>query len=171
MKETDYKPFDVKTVRLEGSNLVEAGAGTGKTYSIAILTLRLLLENEIPISEILMVTFTKAATAELESRVREFVREAFNYASGIDINDKIIKEIIEQYNEKQKAKDILERALLLLDETSIYTIHSFCQNTLTEFAFETGQIFGAEGLEDLSELICDEVNAYCRRKFQKWKQS
>ena len=63
---TAYKTFDAATVGLNGSNLVEASAGTGKTYSIAILVLRLLLEKKIAIKEILMVTFTKAAVAELD---------------------------------------------------------------------------------------------------------
>lgn len=167
MTKSEYEPFDVNSVELEGSNLVEAGAGTGKTYSIAILTLRLLLEKEYSIKEILMVTFTKAATAELESRIREFVRLAYNYCSETDIEDEIIKGIINNYNDKQKAKELFGRALLQLDETSIFTIHSFCQNTLIEFAFETGQIFGAEGVEDLSEIVSDQVNEYWRKEVSK----
>ncbi len=58
--------FKVESVVLEGTNLIEASAGTGKTYSIAILVLRMLLEKEIQLKEILMVTFTNAAVAELE---------------------------------------------------------------------------------------------------------
>jgi superfamily I DNA/RNA helicase len=53
------KAFDPLTVPLRGSNLIEASAGTGKTYSIAILVLRLVLEKKVPIQEILMVTFHK----------------------------------------------------------------------------------------------------------------
>ncbi len=68
--------FDATIVPLEGSNLIEASAGTGKTYSIALLTLRLIIEKNIPIEKILMVTFTKAAVAELEIRIRAFVRMA-----------------------------------------------------------------------------------------------
>ena len=69
--------FDVLTVELQGSKLIEASAGTGKTYSIAILGLRLIIEKKIPIEKILMVTFTNTAVAELESRVRKFVRLAY----------------------------------------------------------------------------------------------
>ena len=69
-------PFDSKEVELAGTNLIEASAGTGKTYSIAIMVLRLVLEVKLPIKEILMVTFTKAAVAELEERVRAFIRNA-----------------------------------------------------------------------------------------------
>ncbi|HET8829092.1 MAG TPA: UvrD-helicase domain-containing protein, partial [Pelobium sp.] len=70
MTEKEFKDFNASTVALEGTNLIEASAGTGKTYSIAILVLRLLLEKNISIKEILMVTFTKAAVAELEERIR-----------------------------------------------------------------------------------------------------
>ncbi len=74
--------FDPLTVSLEGSNLIEASAGTGKTYSIAIMTLRLIVEKKTPIRKILMVTFTKAAVAELELRVRSFVRQALKVSRG-----------------------------------------------------------------------------------------
>jgi len=156
--------FNSNTVILKNSKLIEAGAGTGKTFSIAILTLRLIIEKKIPIQKILLVTFTEAAAAELEDRVRKFVRLAYNYTNGIDIGDENqqIKNILGDQNTKAAAKPLLEKALLSLDETSIGTIHSFCQKTLNEFAFETGQIYGAEALRDLTEVITDEVNDYWR---------
>jgi len=86
--------FDVLTVGLQGSKLIEASAGTGKTYSIAILVLRLIIEKHIPIEKILMVTFTKAAVAELESRIRKFIRLAYRYSSGKEIEDDTIKMVI-----------------------------------------------------------------------------
>ncbi len=58
MREKLFEPFDVYNVSLEGKNLVEASAGTGKTFSIGILVLRFVLEKNIPIEKILMVTFT-----------------------------------------------------------------------------------------------------------------
>jgi exodeoxyribonuclease V beta subunit len=73
----EYKPFNASTVELHGSNLIEASAGTGKTYSIAILVLRLVLEQKLSVKEILMVTFTKAAVAELEERIRLFIKQAY----------------------------------------------------------------------------------------------
>ncbi|HLR38208.1 MAG TPA: UvrD-helicase domain-containing protein, partial [Chitinophagaceae bacterium] len=77
-----YITFDALTVPLEDSNLIEASAGTGKTYSIAILALRLLLEKSVAVDEILMVTFTNAAVAELEERIWKFVRLASKYVDG-----------------------------------------------------------------------------------------
>ncbi len=70
------KQLDVHNISLKGYNLIEASAGTGKTYSIAILTLRLILEQPITINQILLVTFTKAAVAELQVRIRLFVQQA-----------------------------------------------------------------------------------------------
>jgi len=81
----NYIPFDAATVKLSGSNLIESSAGTGKTYSIAILALRLILEDNIAIEKILMVTFTKAAVAELQERVRLFVRLAEKAAQGLPV--------------------------------------------------------------------------------------
>lgn len=158
----DFKKFDAAKVSLEGSNLVEASAGTGKTYSIAILTLRLILEKEIPVKEILMVTFTKAAVAELETRIRRFVRMAYKYSlrNSADVNSDIAK-LVESYD-KARAQTILKEAVRQLDEMSILTIHSFCQNTLTEFAFETGQGYNVNLLENLSEVIGDEVKDFWR---------
>ena len=65
--------FEAKNVTLSGSNSIEASAGTGKTYSIAILVLRLILEKKLRISEILLVTFTEAAAAELKERTMKFL--------------------------------------------------------------------------------------------------
>lgn len=160
--------FYAETVSLQQSNLIEASAGTGKTYSIALLSLRLLLEKNIPIQEILMVTFTKAAVAELEMRVREFIRLAHNASLGKAISDPTIAAIvgnsIEALGEKETQR-ILYQAILFLDETGILTIHSFCQRTLTEYAFETNQIFGAEAMSpgDLDDLSNDEVNFFWRK--------
>ncbi|MBA6151458.1 UvrD-helicase domain-containing protein [Gelidibacter maritimus] len=160
----EFKIFDVNKVYLEGSNLVEASAGTGKTYSIAILTLRLILENKVPVREILMVTFTNAAVAELEIRIRQFVRAAYKYSLGSsEEKNKDVKDLVDKIG-KPESQVLLAEAVRQLDETSILTIHSFCQNTLTEFAFETGQRYDINLLTDLSEVIGDEVKAFWRKE-------
>ena len=129
--------FDVLTVELQGSKLIEASAGTGKTYSIAILGLRLIIEKKIPIEKILMVTFTNTAVAELESRVRKFVRLAYKFASGKDIDEPTIKEVVGKCTEEKKV--LLRMAVQSLDSLSVMTIHSFCQKTIDEFTFETNK--------------------------------
>ena len=167
-KDKIKQPFDAATVNLAGSNLIEASAGTGKTYSIAILTLRLVLEKKIPIQQILMVTFTKAAVAELETRIRQFMRNALKVSQGALINDETVTSIVQlsindEATGQHETERLLKEAVLFLDETAILTIHSFCQRVLTEFAFETRQIFGSEILTDLKAVLTDRVNAFWRK--------
>ncbi|MEO6914264.1 MAG: UvrD-helicase domain-containing protein, partial [Chitinophagaceae bacterium] len=163
----DLKPFQADTVELAGSNLIEASAGTGKTYSVAILVLRLIIEKEINVKEILMVTFTRAAVAELEERIRLFIRLAYKASLGEKIPDETIANIVSQ-NIKKIASDRVQKSLrnavLYLDEISVLTIHSFCQQTLTEFAFETDQLFGAETLQDKKAVLADEINIFWREQ-------
>jgi exodeoxyribonuclease V beta subunit len=167
MKQTPL-PFDPSSVSLEGSNLIEASAGTGKTYSIALLVLRLVMEKNIPIQQILMVTFTRAAVAELELRVRAFVRLAAKVSRGQAIEDAAITALVRKAEGGHGAPVIARRladANLLLDETNVLTIHGFCQRTLGEYAFETGQLFGAEtlGEEEFLQLVYDSFHEFWRQ--------
>jgi exodeoxyribonuclease V beta subunit len=159
--------FQATQVPLHGVNIIEASAGTGKTYSIAVLTLRLLIEKSIPLPEILMVTFTKAAVAELEDRIRLFVRQAHLVTQGGCIEDKTIATLVLTYQDKLGKEAVQKRlhaAMLQLDETAVMTIHSFCQQSLTQYAFETGQPFQAEPLQDTSELIEQSIQDYWRKQ-------
>src|SRR5687767_7129821 len=118
------KAFDAVAVPLQGSNLIEASAGTGKTYSIAIMVLRLVLQEKLPVKEILMVTFTKAAVAELEERIRRFIRNAAKISQGGTIDDTTITRLVQDAIDKEGAEDIqrrLKQAVLFLDETSVLT--------------------------------------------------
>jgi exodeoxyribonuclease V beta subunit len=127
MPQHENPNFNAVTVTLAGSNLIEASAGTGKTYSIALLTLRLVIEKKIPIEKILMVTFTKAAVAELEIRFRAFVRMALKVSRDETIGDPTITNLVKDQIEIQGVKEVsdrLETAQLFLDETSVLTIHS-----------------------------------------------
>ena len=163
---TIFKQFNASTVPLVGSNLIEASAGTGKTYSIAILTLRLILEEKLAIKEILMVTFTKAAVAELEERIRLFIRSAYQVCKGENIEDNTITSLVNfsiDRDGRELIAQLLRDAVTYLDETAVLTIHSFCQQTLSEFAFETNQLFGAELLLDTSAIIENEVNKFWRK--------
>jgi exodeoxyribonuclease V beta subunit len=162
----DFELFSASSVKLEGSNLIEASAGTGKTYSIAILVLRLVLEQKLSLKEILMVTFTKAAVAELEERIRLFIKKAYKVSLGEPIDDETIIELVHKcaaHTSLSEVQQQLREAVLFLDETSVLTIHSFCQQTLTEFAFETNQLFGAETLQDPGTIILEEVNKFWRQ--------
>lgn len=165
MSKKELEEFKVAEVELKGSNLIEASAGTGKTFSIAILVLRLIIEKKLDLREILMVTFTKAAVAELEGRIRKFIREANKYVKTGTKCDGVIKGIINKTVAEKGKEDVLEslkKASMYLDETSIYTIHSFCQKTLTEFAFETDQLFGCDVMADDSSIVENAVNNFWR---------
>ncbi len=160
-------PFNSLTVPLQNTNLIEASAGTGKTYSIAILVLRLIVERNIELKEVLMVTFTKAAVAELESRIRRFVRDGYNHIIGQPASDSNIQEVVEAAVNtfgKDEVLVRLKRARQQLDETSIFTIHGFCQISLSEFAFETGQLFDSDVIEDETAIIEKVVNEYWRKE-------
>ena len=160
--------FDPKTESLRASNLIEASAGTGKTYSLALLALRLVMNGSAGIDQVLMVTFTNAAVAELEIRVRAFVRKAL-IAAREDIGDiePDILELVQQEIKKQgreKVVAILSDAELMLDQTAIMTIHGFCQKSLSEYAFETNQLFRAATLdpEEFGVLVTDTFNQIWR---------
>ncbi|WP_289023049.1 UvrD-helicase domain-containing protein [uncultured Salegentibacter sp.] len=159
----DFNPSDQNTVKLQGTNLVEASAGTGKTYSIGILVLRLLLEKrDLKISEILMVTFTNQAVAELAARIRKFLMEGIKAAEGKDIEEKPIEGLIGTYSDKQEVIKKLKQALIELDEASIQTIHSFCQESINSFALDSGQSFGLELHTKVMELADGYVKQFWR---------
>ena len=132
--------FDLLNSPLEGSNLIEAGAGTGKTYTLTGLFLRLILERRLPVNEILVVTFTVAATEELRDRIRRKIREALEACSAGTSPDSFLQGLLHKVPDREEAAALLRAALLDFDEAAIFTIHGFCQRTLHESAFESGSL-------------------------------
>ena len=165
--------FNPVTVELANSNLIEASAGTGKTFSIALLVIRLVIEKNMPIASILMVTFTNAAVAELEVRVRAFVRKTLQLAKSgnYELNPEdplsniIYNAIHHQHISIHVIVERLKQAEVLLDETAVMTIHGFCQKTLAEFSFETQQLFGSITItpDELNEILVDYLNEWWRK--------
>lgn len=165
--------FNPVTVELANSNLIEASAGTGKTFSIALLVVRMVIEKNTAISGILMVTFTNAAVAELEARVRAFVRKSLKMArSGTYENNQedplanIITNALHLHHiEINTIIERLHQAEILLDETAVMTIHGFCQKTLSEFSFETQQLFGSITItpDELNQILVDYLNEWWRQ--------
>lgn len=167
MPNNKFTDFDVFTIPLEGRNLVEASAGTGKTYSIGLLTIRLLIEKGFDLKKILLVTFTNAATAELETRIRSFVRIAHDYALGEKTDHEAVKKVVDNGIQKTGKDIVLQRlkdAILFLDELSIMTIHGFCMQTLTNHAFPSGQLFGSQLLSNTDEIITRYVQKFWREQ-------
>ena len=144
----------VSTELLTGTNLIEASAGTGKTYAIAMLALRFVVEQTLDIKQILVVTFTKAATEELKDRIRTRLAEA---RQAINNNDRNIDPNITLWLdgltiEPQLILQRLNNALLNIDQAGIFTIHGFCQRILAEHALESGQLFDSELTGDISSI-------------------
>ena len=158
--------FDLLNSPLEGTNLIEAGAGTGKTYTITGLFLRLILERRLPVNEILVVTYTVAATEELRDRIRRKIREALEACSVGTSPDSFLQSLVLKVPDREEAAALLRAALLDFDEAAIFTIHGFCQRTLHESAFESGSLFDTE-LEPEQEtgLIEEIVQDFWRRHF------
>lgn len=134
---------------LSGRLLIEASAGTGKTYTISSLYLRLLLGRDpalrrpLLVSEILVLTFTIAATDELRSRIRDRVILARDIFSGSTdpASDDFIKQLLETTEDQTRDRKILSAALQTMDEAAIFTIHGFCARILSEQSFATGMLF------------------------------
>ncbi len=143
----------VKTPLCKGINLIEASAGTGKTYAIAMLVLRFVVEQDITIDQLLVVTFTKAATEELRSRVRQRLADAKRALAGsADEVDSNVANWLENLDmEPELIRRRLDLALLNIDRAGIFTIHGFCQRVLSEHALESGQLFDATLISDLAD--------------------
>lgn len=165
---TEPQELDLLNIPLAGTNLVEASAGTGKTYAITGLFLRLLLEKKIPINEILVVTYTDAATAELRDRVRRRLQEALEAFLQESSQDKFLDSLIKNYpddDSRKKAGIILEEASRDFDQAAIYTIHGFCHRVLRENAFESNNLFEAELIIDQNNLLREIVADFWRKNF------
>ena len=149
------KTFDPTQDLPQGTTLIEASAGTGKTWTITGLVLRLMLEEDLRIQDVLIVTFTEAATAELQDRVRKRIREALQrLRSGEKTDDALLEHIAAKTaTDREQATRRLRTALNDFDRASISTIHGFCKRMLEENAFESGALFDTELVGDQTELL------------------
>lgn len=134
-----YMRFDVlsRDLCVFDSHFLEASAGTGKTFAIEHLVVRLLLETDTPLSvdQILVVTFTRAATAELKMRIYRNLKAVQKQLSQRDSPFDYVQALIER-KEEQRALERIEAALICYDLAPIYTLHGFCSRMLQELAFE-----------------------------------
>ena len=173
MNNSYLKSFDLLKCPLEGTNLIEASAGTGKTYTICGLYARLIIEKEKSVSNILVVTFTEAATEELRERIRTilydiyivYVRHLNNPEYDLISSDSFIDSILKKSPPTKKRVKCLEMAIRNFDEAAIYTIHGFCHRILQENSFESRVIFDAELITDSSNLIQEIADDFFRKNF------
>lgn len=176
-------PLNTLRFPLHGERLIEASAGTGKTYTIAGLYLRLLLghgpmigegadagqssahERPLSVTEILVVTFTEAATAELRGRIRGRIHEARLAFMRGHSNDALLAQLLAEVADHELAVRRLLAAERQMDEAAVFTIHGFCQRMLKQNAFESGALFETEFLTDDSQLRLQAVSDYWRAEF------
>ncbi len=159
------QPLEPLNLTLQGQILIEASAGTGKTYTIELLFLRLLLERGLSVDQILVVTFTRAATEELRGRVRQRIRDALDVLEGRGPDDELLQELIAGLDDMDRATILLSDTLTRMDEAAIFTIHSFCQRMLQEHAFESGAPFEMEFLETEQLLRSRIIEDFWRQRF------
>lgn len=164
----DQTPFN------RGITLIEASAGTGKTFTIAMSVVRLLLETdgEHPVVDglgsILVVTYTKAATEELVTRIRSILHLAREVWSGERDGESSPQiEMLRRMADAREAWALMraEQAVAALDALSVFTIHGFCHRVLDEFALESGASFGAALLEDGESFLEEAMEDWWRRRF------
>ena len=154
-------------IELSGTNLIEASAGTGKTYAITCLYLRLLIERELTPDQILVVTFTEAATEELRGRIRDRIREALEVFGGKPVEDPFLLGLSADAREpgRDEAMARLDQAIKAFDTASIFTIHGFCLRAIQDNAFESGSLYDTELVSDPSHLLQETVDDFWRITF------
>ena len=171
---SQVQPLDALSFPLQGSRLIEASAGTGKTYTLAALYLRLVLGHGADNNgfvrpllppEILVVTFTRAATAELRDRIRARLVEAAAAFRLGNSSDHFLQRLLDDTPPAQFAAcaSRLSSAAEWMDEAAIFTIHGWCQRMLAEHAFDSGMRFGEALSDDNQQLLHTLACDYWRR--------
>lgn len=174
---TAAKPLNTLDFPLSGTRLIEASAGTGKTYTIAALYVRLILghdpDNTLPAREllppdILVVTFTEASTKELRERIRARLTQAAGFFRQQPADsDPFLEQLRDHYDPGAwgACARRLELAANWMDESAVYTIHSWCNRMLQQHAFDSGSLFRQEVNTDDVELLNEVVRDYWRTFF------
>ncbi|QFY43214.1 exodeoxyribonuclease V subunit beta [Candidatus Methylospira mobilis] len=161
---------------LLGTRLIEASAGTGKTWIIAALYIRLVLghgsenarfDRALLPPDILVVTFTEAATRELRDRIRARLTQAAACFRGREEGDEFLRGVKSSYAETQwpGCARLLEISALWMDEAAVYTIHGWCNRMLQQHAFDSGSLFKQEVNTSDLELLNEVVRDYWRTFF------
>ena len=163
--------LDPLRLPLRGERLIEASAGTGKTFTIAALYLRLLLglggeaayPRAISVEELLVVTFTEAATEELRGRIRSNIHELRIACMRGESDNPLYSALLAEIVDKDDAVKTLLLAERQMDEAAVFTIHGFCQRMLSLNAFESGMLFEQQLIEDESRLRYQACADFWRR--------
>ncbi|MFZ7186579.1 exodeoxyribonuclease V subunit beta [Avibacterium avium] len=179
---TKTQTLNPATMPLQGVSLIEASAGTGKTYTMASLYIRLLLQagensfsQPLSVDKILVVTFTEMATQELRERIRARIYHSkqllLQYQTTQDLDvfsqggDPLLGELVQSLPDIPLAIQRLNWAEQSMDTAAIYTIHSFCRRMLMQYAFNSGVHFNLELVTDESDLLARLTNEFWRETF------
>jgi exodeoxyribonuclease V beta subunit len=170
-------PLNPVDFPLSGVRLIEASAGTGKTYTIAALYVRLILghspshaapKRRLLPPDILVVTFTEPATQELRERIRDRLSQAARFFRKQSVKtDDFLEAVRADFPEADwpaRARD-LELAANWMDEAAIHTIHGWCNKMLQQHAFQSGSLFRQEVNTDDTELLHQVASDYWRTFF------
>ena len=160
---------------LHGRILIEASAGTGKTWNIAVIYLRLLLERDLRVEQILVTTFTDAAAQELRERLRRRLIEAERWLLGTASTnaESTDEHSLESYlaslcvddDSQRRALRKIQLARADLDRAPISTIHALCQRIQRDFPLESGASFASDKLFDEKQLLRECVEDFWRRRY------
>src|ERR1035438_7481142 len=155
-----------ETPLARGTSLIEASAGTGKTYAITALFVRLILEEDLSVRDILVVTYTDAATEELRHRIRQTLADALQAFESGSSDIPFLKALVDRLSgEAREMEARLQNALCGFDEAPIFTIHGFCQRMLKDRAFESSLLFDIELVTDPSEMLQEIADDFWRTHF------
>ena len=170
------KPNLALDLPLTGSRLIEASAGTGKTFTISALYVRLVLGHGgearsfgralLP-PEILVVTFTEAATQELRDRIRtRLAQSARHFRGELADPDDLLVALRNEYPPADWPRCALrlDTAAQWMDEAAVSTIHSWCQRMLREHAFDSGCLFDEELMANETALRIEAAHDYWRQQ-------
>jgi exodeoxyribonuclease V beta subunit len=144
--------------------LVEASAGTGKTYTIVGIFIRLLVEKNLPVNRILVMTFTNKATSELRGRILKRLRECLNMLNrGTSSEDPFLADFSKFCSGQDKDKIIqqLKEAIRNFDDNRIFTIHGFCQKVLSDEALLAGVPFSMDVIQN-DDLLLEAAGDFWR---------
>ncbi len=167
MKTRFPRPKILENVCHDRHGVIEASAGTGKTYTIEHLVVDLLLRTEARLEEILVVTFTEKATAELRRRIRALIERVLSKSEPCESETSIAT--LERdhpgwwYLDSNRRRK-LESELFAFDRSPIFTIHGFCNRVLRELAFSSGQMLNPQNV-DADTVFIDAWREALRAKF------
>jgi len=131
--------LDAATLPLQGRHLIEASAGTGKTHTLTDLYLRLVVEAGREVDQILVVTFTKAATADMKTRIRRRLLQAQAVFTGArPPTDAVERALWDSAADPAQCVRQLDAALMGFDRAAVFTLHGFCLSALCDHAFSAG---------------------------------